>query len=180
MYGLVNRAIEGLVREKFGDDPWESIRSRAGVEVSGFVAMDQYDDAITYALVGAASEELGLDPGTILEAFGEYWTTYTIEEGYADLLEMMGSNLEEFLDNLDSMHMRITATMPGLVMPSFRREACPDGSSILYYESSRDGLAPMVVGLLRGLAGRFDVDIEVEPLGPDGDGAERFRISDAS
>lgn len=176
MYGLVNRAIEGLVREKFGDEPWERIRSRAGVEVASFVAMDPYDDAITYALVGAASEELGLDAEAVLQAFGEYWTTYTIEEGYGDLLEIMGANLEEFLDNLDSMHMRITATMPGLVMPNFRRESCPDGSSILYYESSREGLAPMVVGLLRGPAGRFDVDIEIEPMGPDENGAERFRI----
>jgi len=180
MYGLVNRAIEGLVREKFGDEPWDRIRSRAGVEASGFVAMDPYDDAITYALVGAASEELGLDPATVLEAFGEYWTTYTIEEGYADLLEMMGSNLDEFLDNLDSMHMRITATMPGLVMPSFRREAAGDGSSVLYYESKREGLAPMVIGLIRGLAGRFDVEIDIEPLGPDEHGAERFRITERS
>lgn len=179
MYGLVNRAIEGLVCQKFGAETWERIRSRAGIENAGFVAMDRYDDAITYGLVGAASEELGLEPAQVLEAFGEFWTSYTIEEGYGDLLDMMGSSLGEFLDNLDSMHARIGATMPGLVPPSFRREAQPDGSSILHYASTREGLEPMVLGLLRGLASRFDVEISVEPLGPNEDGHARFRVSEA-
>ena len=57
----------------------------------------------------------------VLEAFGEYWTVYTIEEGYGDLC-MMGGSLNEFLDNLDSMHDRIEHAMPGLVPPSFKRD----------------------------------------------------------
>lgn len=180
MYGLVNRAIEGLVCQKMGPEVWERIRTRAGLDDSGFVAMDRYDDAVTYGLVGAASEELGMAPAEILEAFGEFWTVYTIEEGYGDLLTMMGSTFEEFLDNLDSMHERIGSTMPGLVPPSFRRESQPDGSHILHYSSEREGLSPMVVGLLRGLAKRFEVELDIECLEPSDDGASRFLLREAA
>lgn len=176
MYGLVNRAIQGLVTEKFGADKWRSISARAGIEQANFVAMQAYDDAITYALVGAASAELGLDAAAVLEAFGEYWTVYTIDEGYGSLLSMMGDTLEEFLENLDSMHARVGTTMPQLVPPSFEREPQPDGSSILHYRSDRAGLAPMVLGLLRGLAKRFTVQIEVQHLEPVGPGHERFLV----
>ena len=164
MYGLVNRAIEDLVRKQHGEATWQRIRERAGVPGRGFVAMESYPDAITYALVGATSEELGLPPETILEAFGEFWMTYTAEEGYGELLGLMGSTFEEFMDNLDAMHTRIAATMPHLVPPTFHRAALADGSSVLHYESEREGLAPMVVGLLRGLAQRFRVAIEIEVL----------------
>ncbi|MEM7517922.1 MAG: heme NO-binding domain-containing protein, partial [Planctomycetota bacterium] len=136
MYGLVNRAIRGLVEERFGEEAWEKISARAGVSSERFVAMDAYDDAITYGLVGAASEELGLDPGAILEAFGEYWTLFTLEEGYGDMLSMMGTTLDEFLDNLDSMHQRIQETMPALIPPSFDREDQGDGTYVIPNESS--------------------------------------------
>ena len=164
MYGLVNRAIEGLVKENFGTDVWQRICARAELSDPQFVAMEAYDDAITYGLVAAASAELSLDPAVVLESFGDYWTTYTIEEGYGDLLSMMGSTLDEFLDNLDSMHARIAGTMPSMMPPSFEREANEDGSSILHYRSERPGLAPMVLGLLKGLARRFSVNIHVEQV----------------
>ena len=176
MYGLVNRAIEGLVRQQFGDDAWGKVCERAGMERPTFVAMETYDDAITFGLVAAASAELGLEPHDVLEAFGEFWTSYTIEEGYGDLLSMMGNTLDEFLDNLDTMHARIGGTMPELVPPSFEREPQDDGSSILHYRSTRVGLAPMVIGLVRGLAKRYGVVIDVQHIEEVEAGHHRFSI----
>ncbi len=178
MYGLVNRAIKGLVEDKFGEEAWERICVRAEVVADeGFTAMEAYDDQITYALVGAAAAELELDASVVLESFGEYWTLYTIEEGYGDMLTMMGSTIDEFLDNLDSMHERIRATMPELMPPGFERVAEADGSSILHYRSGRAGLGPMVQGLLVGLAKRFETKLEVEHLTDlSVAGHEQFRI----
>jgi len=176
MYGLVNRAIEDLVRKQHGEATWQRIRERAGVPGRAFVAMESYPDAITYALVGAASEGLGLPAESVLEAFGEFWMTYTAEEGYGDLLGLMGSTFEQFMDNLDAMHTRIAATMPHLVPPTFHREALADGASILHYESEREGLAPMVIGLLRGLAQRFGVAITIEALPAEAPSRARFLI----
>ncbi|MEE2939835.1 MAG: heme NO-binding domain-containing protein [Planctomycetota bacterium] len=176
MYGLVNKAIEGLVRQQFGDDAWARIKERAGWTGAQFVSMDSYDDEITYNLVGAASEELGLPPEQVLEAFGDYWTTYTMESGYRDTLGMMGDTLEEFLDNLDALHVRVGMSMPGLIPPSFSREKVADDEWLLHYTSERAGLAPMVIGLLKGLARRFEEDVELEALEGRGDVTATFRI----
>lgn len=175
MYGLVNRAIEDLVRSRFGDDAWRAVCRRAGIEQPNFVGMQPYDDAITYGLVAAAAAELQVEATAVLETFGDHWMTYTVEEGYGDLLTMMGDTPEQFLDNLDTMHGRIQAQMPALRPPHLRREALPDGSSILHYHSDRPGLAPMVVGLLQGLAKRYQVHLDVEQLA-DLDHHQRFAI----
>ena len=178
MYGLVNRAIRGLVEDKFGDEAWGRVCMRAElVADGGFTAMEAYDDKITYSLVSAVSAEFELDASTVLQSFGEYWTRYTIEEGYVDMLTMMGSTIDEFLDNLDSMHERIRSTMPDLIPPSFQRVREPDGSSILHYRSSRPGLVAMVEGLLEGLAKRFETTLEVEYLADVSiPGHDQFRI----
>ncbi len=69
MYGMVNAAVRGLVKEKFGDEAWHKIHTAADAPES-FVAMESYDDDVTYGLVGAAVDVLGLDAPTILQAFG--------------------------------------------------------------------------------------------------------------
>ena len=77
MYGLVNKAVVDLVVNKFGEDTWVAIKKKAGVDHDLFVSMDAYPDDITYRLVGAASEVLGIPPAAVLEAFGEWWVLYT-------------------------------------------------------------------------------------------------------
>ena len=179
MYGLVNIAIEQIISQRFGSEAWERIAKTAGVSSPSFVSMEAYDDAITYGLVAAASTELDLTQEQILVAFGEYWILYTAEEGYGELLDLSGSTFEEFLSSLDTMHTRVALSYPQLRPPSFRCEKQDDGTLELHYTSHRSGLAPMVIGLLRGLAKRFDVNISVEQraAGPDADSTEVFAIT---
>ena len=159
MYGLINKAVEGLVRSKFGDATWDRIRTRAGLPDEPFISMEQYDDKTTYDLVGAASAELGAPAEAILEEFGVYWVKYTGEAGYGELMKGAGKTLPEFLKNLDQMHTRIKLSFPHLAPPSFRVSDETASSLKLHYYSKRPGLAPLVVGLLRGLGDRFDVDV---------------------
>jgi hypothetical protein len=162
MYGLVNQAVEDFVRRGFGDGAWKSIKDNAGVNLEMFVSMDSYPDDVTYKLVGAATEVLGLDAATILEAFGQHWVLYTAQEGYGQMLSMFGSNLEEFLVNLDNLHSHVGLTFPALRPPSFQVERIEGGLGLLlHYHSDRIGLAPMVVGLLKGLGRRFSQEIDV-------------------
>ncbi len=159
MYGLINKAVEGLVRSKFGDAKWERIRSRAGLPDEPFISMEQYEDKTTYDLVAAASEELGAPAEAILEEFGYYWTTYTAAAGYGELMKAAGKTLPEFLRNLDQMHTRIKLSFPQLNPPSFAVSDETASALVLSYYSSRPGLAPLVVGLLRGLGERFNVEL---------------------
>jgi hypothetical protein len=161
MYGLINKAVEGLVRSKFGDATWDRIRTRAGLPDEPFVSMEQYDDKSTYDLVGAASEELGAPASAILEEFGRYWMQYTAEGGYGELLNSVGRTLPEFLRNLDQMHTRIKLSFPHLKPPSFSVTDETESSLVLHYYSDRPGLAPLVVGMLGPLGDRFGVETAI-------------------
>ena len=55
MYGLVNKAVEGLICSRFGEDIWEPIKRGAGVEVDVLLSMEGYPDDVTYRLVTAPS-----------------------------------------------------------------------------------------------------------------------------
>ena len=161
MYGLVNKAVVDLVVSKFGQDTWNAIKKKAEVDVDVFVSMDGYPDDITYRLVGAASDVLQIPPEKVLEAFGEYWVLYTAQEGYGPMLDASGKSLREFLENLDALHARVALTMPELKPPRFRLVPVDESTMTLEYHSTRQGLAPMVVGLLKGLSIRFATPIDV-------------------
>lgn len=178
MYGLVNQALEDYVRRGYGEGCWKRIASRAGLELDVFVSMENYPDETTYRLVGAAAEVLGLPSAQVLEAFGEHWVLYTVEEGYGAMLSMFGSDLRSFLGHLDNLHSHVGMAFPDLRPPSFQVEPL-DGQDavLLHYRSVRAGLAPMVMGLLRGLGRRFSQAIEVRQLERRaGDDHEVFRI----
>jgi hypothetical protein len=161
MYGLVNKAVVDLVVSKFGQDTWNAIKQKAEVDIDVFVSMDGYPDDVTYRLVGAASEILKIPPEKVLEAFGEYWVLYTAKEGYGPMLDASGKTLREFLENLDALHARVALSMPALKPPRFRLVPVDDATMLLEYHSMRQGLAPMVIGLLNGLSIRFNTPIEV-------------------
>ncbi len=164
MYGLVNRALEELIRTSHGDDAWEKIKESAGVDIEVFVRMDAYPDDITYKLVSAASELLNQPSDSLLKAFGEYWALYTGREGYGSLLDAAGSTLHETLSNLDDLHMRVGLMYPDLRPPSFRCSDVTQDRLVLHYYSSRRGFAPMVVGLVEGLGKRFGNKLEITQL----------------
>lgn len=168
MYGLVNRAVEGLLRKEHGDEVWSQIKRRAGVTVSHFGRMEIYDDEVTYGLVGAASEVLGVSADLLLEAFGRHWVLYVAEEGYGSMLSAAGDDLRSFLEQLDSMHARVNLGHPEMRSPSFELEM--EGEvMVLHYRSTREGLGAMVLGLLDGMARRFGETIEVEWIRPEGE-----------
>jgi hypothetical protein len=155
MYGMVNKAIEDLVTTRFGAAAWAQVKQRAGVEHEVILSMDPYPDDLTYRLVDAASEVLDLPADTVLEAFGEHWTLYTAQEGYGEMLRLSGDTLLEFLHNLDELHARVGLIFPQLRPPSFRCTHLTGHSLHLHYYSQRQGLAPMVFGLIKGLGAMF-------------------------
>lgn len=179
MYGLVNKGLEQFITARYGESAWKRVAARAGEVPEVFIGMEAYPDPLTYALVGAAAEELSVGAADLLQAFGEYWILYTAEQGYGGLLEASGSNLRQFLGNLDSLHARVALTYTELRPPSFKLVAAGERSVDLHYHTFRDGLAPMMIGLLEGLAKRFDERIEIERIEARSEGADHdvFRVT---
>jgi hypothetical protein len=162
MYGMVNAAIQQLVSSRFGEAKWDEIKTKSGVEIDEFTRMSQYPDEITYKLVGAASDVLGLSPDDVMKAFGEFWVLYTGQAGYGHLFGMAGSSLRDFLLNLDNLHSRVGQNFKELVPPSFTYDEVGKDTLRMHYHSQRAGLCPLVVGLLQGLAARFNSSLEIE------------------
>ncbi len=177
MYGLVNRAIEDLVIKAHGSERWQAVLDAADVAVERFEAMEPYDDSITYKLVGAASDVLETPATDLLEAFGRHWILYTGAEGWGAILEAQGSSVAEVVGNLNAMHARVRVAMPSIVVPEFRVIEATEAVLRFEYHSHRDGLAPMVVGLMRGLAERFGESWSVHHSGTrDQDGFDTFEL----
>lgn len=161
MYGLINSALQQMIRERFGDEQWDRVFKASGVPADSFLTMRSYDDAITYDLVGAASEVLGQPAEACLEMYGEYWVLETATKTYGSLMEAAGDNLVEFLGNMNALHDRITGTFVNYVPPHFQIESLDENRHRIHYISKRQGLTPFVVGLLKGLATRFDTELEI-------------------
>jgi hypothetical protein len=164
MYGLVNKAVQELICQKFGSEVWERIKLKAGVEIDVFISNEGYDDAITYRLVGAATEILGVDASAVLQTFGEHWVTETAERGYGALMDASGNSLPEFLANLPNFHARVKLLFPNLHPPQFKVSDLQETSLHLHYYSHRPGLAHFVIGLIRGLGTRFKTHVETTIL----------------
>ncbi|CAG2106918.1 unnamed protein product, partial [Medioppia subpectinata] len=97
----------------------------------------------------------GLDIETCLEAFGNHFLKYTQINGYDKLLRVLGSNLYDFLTNLDNLHDHLSSIYPGMRAPSFRVTNTSEGSMHLHYYSERKGLSAIVKGLVMIVSKEF-------------------------
>ena len=179
MYGIVNKAIEDLVKENFGEEKWEAIKERSGVDVDFFISNEPYDDDITYKLAGAVSEEMKMSVSAVLEAFGEWWVLRTGKEKYGGLMEAGGHNLREFLVNLPVFHNRVMLIYPKLTPPEFKVSDATDTSIKVHYFSKRVGLQDFVRGLLSGLGKMYSTPTSIELIQSRDDGFDHeiFKVS---
>lgn len=182
MYGLVNRALAEMVAAEHGDVAWDDVRRTAALDIGEFHAMTQYPDEVTVALVGAASQRLGIEPSAFLCRLGRYWIKYTAKEGYGDLLKLAGGSFPSFLQNLDAMHARVGLSFPELRPPSFRCTDVTEDSLTFHYYSDRDGLTDLVVGLIEGLGELFAIQVGITVTGLKAQGADHdtFRVTYAT
>jgi Haem-NO-binding len=164
MYGIVNKAIQDLVTEKFGQEKWEIILTKSGIEEDFFISNEPYDDDITFKLAVAVSEEMNLTVSQVLVAFGEWWVVKTTKEKYGGLMESGGKNLKEFLLNLPLFHNRVMLIYPRLTPPEFKVSNISENSINLHYFSKRERLQEFVRGLIQGLGIMFNTPVAIELL----------------
>ena len=116
----------------------------------------------------------------------DYFVQYVQDNGYSNVLECLGSNLRDWLSNLNSLHDHLQASYPkGFVAPVFWSEDDNDdensggssdgnnrnnnrnnGAILVHYFSHRGSLlVPLVVGLIKRIAREyFSIEINMEQL----------------
>lgn len=179
MYGIVNKAIEDLVKENFGEEKWEAIKVRSGVDIDFFLSNEPYDDDITFKLAHATAVEMNITIQNVLIAFGEWWVMRTSKEKYGGLMEAGGKSLQEFLINLPIFHNRVMLIYPKLTPPEFRVSDITENSIHIHYFSKREGLQEFVRGLLQGLGKMYKTDVTIKLIKTrdQGDQHEVFNVS---
>ncbi|NND07784.1 MAG: heme NO-binding domain-containing protein [Saprospiraceae bacterium] len=179
MYGIVNKAIEDLVKTNYGAAIWDAVKERSGVDIDYFISNEPYDDDITYKLANAVGEEMEMPVTQVLQAFGEWWILKTGKEKYGGLMEAGGHNLKEFLTNLPIFHNRIMLIYPKLTPPEFKVSNIAERSIHIHYFSKREGLQEFVRGLLSGLGKMYDTPTKIELLQSRAEGSnhEIFKVS---
>ncbi|CAD5232583.1 unnamed protein product [Bursaphelenchus xylophilus] len=168
-YGYIHDVMKSMILESHGEEFWISVLEDSTKDPNTeYSSNKHYDDMDTFSLFASISKLTRIPKEEVLENFGRHFCQYVIENGYDELLRSLSPDLRGFLNNMDSLHYFIDhvvykANMKG---PSFRCEP-GDGSHItLHYLSSRNGLYPIVKGLLRELAKRiFDMEIDINIAG---------------
>jgi len=181
MYGMINRGLQEMVLAQHGETGWQAICEKAGAKDTIFVRMDTYPDSLTFNIVGAASAVLGASAEELMRRFGKFWISYASNEGYGPLLDEAGDTLVEMLENLDELHFRLGNVFPlygtqkgfdKMMPPQFTVTDKTANRVLVHYRSKREGLAPMVVGLIEGLAERCGTTVKVAQVAQKSAGAD--------
>ena len=81
MYGLNNKALGEMIRNRFGERIWEAIVQKSGLDASYLKRTRAYPNAVIGRLMRAASEVLGLPSEDLIATLGASWILHTTQKG---------------------------------------------------------------------------------------------------
>jgi hypothetical protein len=156
MYGLLFNILRETVIGEYGPHYWKEICEKSGmIEMEGEVVAKQlYSEEKMTSLLSTTADVLGVEKEPILELCGEQFFRNIKHSGHYKVVSCLGHTLEGFLLNLDTLHDHLTLAYPKMKPLSFRAETTQNGL-LLHYYSTRRGLYPMVIGMVRMIAKAF-------------------------
>ncbi len=172
MKGVINKGIQELVEEKFGEEAWEKVKEVAKCDEPFFSASEDYPDQLTVDLANAASVVSGLPLDTVLVEFGRHWVTKTSAESYPTIYKLTGKTTRDFLLSMVNVHEHVTKGVANARPPVLEFEDLPDGTMAIHYLSERN-LCPVLRGCILGAGDRFGEKLEVRETSCVADGADR-------
>jgi hypothetical protein len=174
MHGLMNRAIQGFLRETYGGEVWATVACRSGVPPAGFEAMMHYDDALTAAVLDAAATMLDRPYETILEDLGTWLVWSQSGQPLRRLLRFGGTGFADFLHSLEDLPGRGRLALPDLGLPSLDLREEQAGVYTLTLHGI-PGFGHVLVGVLRAMADDYGALVLLEHGGGTG-GPETIRV----
>ncbi|MBN2629713.1 MAG: heme NO-binding domain-containing protein [Rhodobacteraceae bacterium] len=152
MHGLINRALENVLRQRHGTVQWQRIAASAGLPFESFEPLLTYDIALTEAVIAAACRELERPRDSILEDVGTALISLPAGERLRRLLRFGGVTFHDFLYSLEDLPARARLALPDLVLPGLRLTDLEGGEFRLNAEVPFAGAGCILMGLLRAMA----------------------------
>ena len=174
MHGLINRSIEGFLRDTYGDSFWDDVAEAAGIDARGFQTIRDYPDAVSHGLVNHAALRLDKPEGELLEDLGAWLAG---REPLRRLLRFSGRDFVDFIYSLEEWPGRAHMVIPDLGVPRIGIEASDDDGNLRVVLT---GCFPewrsVMAGLIRAMADDYGTLALISVEG----NAVRVHISDQS
>lgn len=168
MHGLINRSVECFISDTYGGKVWRQVAKAAGLGFERFESMLDYDDALIYAVLDAATVQLSKSREDLLEDLGTYLVTNSQTQALRRLLRFGGDTFIEFLHSLDDLHDRAKLAMPELELPELYLKGTNDGGDLrLHCTGKPQGFRYVLFGLLRAMADDYGALVLLECQGAD-------------
>ena len=160
MKGVIVTCLESLVKEQFGQHPWEDILEEAGVERHTLFNMtSNIDGKVAVDIIHATCKVLDLTLYQAADAFGDYWVNVYAPKVYS-MYYRKAHSAKEMLLNMDKLHETVTASIADAHPPRFDYEWKDENTLIMHYKSHR-GLIDFFVGLIKGVGRYYNEDLRV-------------------
>jgi hypothetical protein len=172
MHGLINKSLQSFFIDTFGAAAWQDIAARSGITqrlgTDGFEAMRLYDDALTHAMLDAASTLLRRPRDSLLEDLGTYLVSHERMEALRRLLRFGGVSFTDFLFCLDDLQGRSRLAVPDLALPDFVIDEGGPGRFTLRCRGGPPGFGHVMTGILRALADDYGALVVLDHSGNSG------------
>jgi hypothetical protein len=153
MLGVVNKAIEAFVCQRYGDKLWADLLIDLSLPGYEFEAMLTYEDGITYDLIDRLAKRQSKLHQDVLEDIGGYLVA-----------EDSQATFEGFLLSFDDLNDRVALALDILEMPMIR--VLPISAEKIHVRVAPKwhGFSHVLVGLLRALADDYGALVFMDRL----------------
>ncbi|CAF3507607.1 unnamed protein product [Rotaria sordida] len=163
MYGLLLQSAVEIIRDKYGQETWEQIKTTLNIDVNSFSAFQQYGETLFIRIVQLLSQMKNEPLSDVMDLFGIEFVSYISTYGYDRILRILGHNMRDFLNGLDNLHEYMRYSYPRMRPPSFYVEKETAEGLTLHYRSRRRGFVHYVVGQITEIGRRYyNTDVEIE------------------
>ncbi len=164
MKAVIVQCLEELVKTKFGNEKWEQIKSKSGIDKNKvFYISEDIDDTMVINMLTNTCSILNISLQQAADAFGDYWVNTFAPKIYKNFYEGC-KTAREFILKMDSIHEIVTKNIKGARPPRFEYKWESDNALLMKYNSSR-GLIDILSGLVKGVGTYFREKIVVEKIG---------------
>jgi len=122
MKGVILDCLKNLVSNQYGTDKWQDIMKMSGLKLNQpiLVTVD-LEDEVAVSLINSTCKVLNVSIQQASEAYGEYWMRHYASKIYAAYMYDVKTS-RDLLLKLDTIHTKVTNSMPNATPPKFLYE----------------------------------------------------------
>ena len=162
MLGVMNKAIEAFVCQRYGEKLWADLLIDLSLPGYEFEAMLTYEDGITYDLIDRLAKRQSKMHQDVLEDIGGYLVAEDSQASIRRLLRFGGATFEDFL--LSHLNDRVALALDILEMPMIRVLPLSAEKIHMRVAPKWHRFSDVLVGLLRALADDYGALVFMDRL----------------